>query len=127
MPASIFISHVYENSSARDTIRTWATRGLLGPDVVVTGESEDHRQDGPNAIRGHLSPKLQGASAVLVLVGDDTHNHEWVDYEAQHALSNRKLVVPVRIPGTRGGVPPAVSHLRIIQMDPTAIRTALGY
>jgi len=126
MPTSIFISHVYEDRGARDAIRRWATKGLLGANVVVTGETEDHRQGGSRAIRGHLNPKLRGASAVVVLVGNDTHNHAWVAYEAQHALSNRKRVVAVRIPNTTGAVPQAVAHLDLVAMNPTAVRAALA-
>jgi len=126
MPASIFISHVYEDLKSRDQIQVWANQGLLGPNVVITGESEDHRQGGSNAIREHLNTKLQGASAVLVLVGNDTHNHKWVDHEAQYGRSNHKRVVPVRIQGTTGGLPPAVADLQPVAMDPTAIRRALG-
>ncbi len=126
MSASIFVSHVYENLAARDAIKTWAAQGLLGPSVVVTGESDDVRQGGYGAIRGHLSPKLQGASAVVVLLGNDTHNHQWVEYEAQHALSNHKRVVVVRVPGTRGAAPANLRAQREVAMEPSAIRAALG-
>ena len=126
MPASVFLSHVHEDYGARDTLRGWATQGLLGPQVVVTGESEDVRQHGDRAISRQLSPKLQGAAAVIVLVGNDTHNHRWVEYEVQHALSNRKLVIVVRIPNTTGAPPSVVGGLSIIPMDPSLIRKALG-
>ena len=126
MPASLFISHVYEDLQARDTIRTWVTQGLLGPNIVVTGESQDVRQGGRGAIQRHLSPKLQGASAVIVLIGNNTHNHKWIEYEAQHALSNRKRVVAVRIPNTTGAAPRVVAGLGTVAMSPAAIRSALG-
>jgi hypothetical protein len=109
MTTSVFVSHVYEDLRTRDSISAWAQGGQLGPNVVVTGESEDVRAKGDAAVRAHLSPKLQGASAVLVLVGNDTHNHRWIEYEIQHALSNHKLVVLVRIPNTTGAPPGIVS------------------
>lgn len=126
MPASIFVSHVYEDRRVRDNIAAWAQQGLLGANVVVTGESEDVRQQGQRGIRNHLSPMLQGASAVIVLVGNDTHNHAWIEYEAQHALSNRKLVIPVRIPGTTGAPPALIARLPLVPMEAAAIRRALG-
>jgi hypothetical protein len=125
MSSSIFISHVYEDAASRDQVRSWAVRGLLGPNVVVTGESADVRQGGEAAIRAHLSPKLQGATAVLVLVGTDTHNHPWVEYESQHALSGHRRVIVVRIPGTRGAAPPPLRSSPEVPMDPSAIRRAL--
>lgn len=126
MPASLFVSYVYEDARYRDAIRGWAMQGLLGRDVVVTGESEDVRPQGQGAIRGHLSPKLQGASAVLVIVGNDTHNHAWVEYEAQHALSSGKRLIVVRVPGTRGAAPPNLRGRAEVAMEPGAIRVALG-
>lgn len=126
MAYSVFISHVYEDSHARDQVRRWARDGLLGADVVVTGETEDHRLWGRTGIRKHLSPKLRGASAVVVLVGNDTHNHHWVAYEAQHALSDRKKVVVARIRGTTGAVPEILRPLVEVPLDPTALRRALG-
>jgi hypothetical protein len=126
MPASIFVSHVYEDLAARDNLISWAQSGLLGPGVVITGESADVRQEGNRAIQSHLSPKLQGASAVIVLVGNNTHNHRWIEYEAQHAQSNRKSVIAVRIPGTTGAAPTVIARLPLVAMAPAAIRAALG-
>ena len=126
MPASVFISHVYEDRHHRDAIRGWASRGHLGNNVVITGESADVRQGGDAAIRAHLAPKLRGASVVLVLLGNDTHNHPWVEYEAQFAQSHNVRVLPVRIPGTRGAAPPNMRGKLEVRMDPSAIRAALG-
>lgn len=126
MPASVFISHVYEDLTARDTLRSWAAKGLLGPGVIATGESEDFRQGGPAAIKRHLSPMLQGASAVIVLVGNNTHNHDWVDYEVNHARSVNKKVVAVRITGTTGAPPKSLAGIEVGSMDVNLIRRALG-
>jgi len=73
MPKSVFVSHVYEDLAARDMVRSWSSSGLLGPGVVITGESRDVRQLGASAIRARLSPRLTGAAAALVLVGNNSH------------------------------------------------------
>lgn len=126
MAHSLFISHVYEDYRHRDMVRAWAQQGQLGFNVVVTGESADVRQGGDAAIRAHLAPKLRGASAVLVLLGNDTHNHPWVEYEAQFAQSHHVRVLPVRIPGTSGAAPPNLRWQTEVSMNPAAIRAALG-
>lgn len=126
MPHSLFISHVFEDARYRDIIRAWAAQGSLGREVVVTGESADVRQGGEAAIRAHLAPKLRGASAVLVLLGADTHNHPWVEYEAQFAQSHNVRVFLVRIPNTRGAAPPNLRWQSELAMDPATIRAALG-
>ena len=124
MPKSVFVSHVYEDKSYVERLDQWARQGLLG-DVVITGEAADFRQGGDQAVRKHLSPRLTGAGAVVVLVGRDTHNHQWVDYEIQHALSQHKKVVAVRIPGTTGAAPMALRGYPEVVMDPTTIARAL--
>jgi len=126
MPASIFISHVYEDLAARDTLKNWAAKGLLGPGVVATGESGDFRQSGVGAIKRHLSPMLQGATAVIVLVGNNTHNHDWIDYEVNHARSGRKKVVAVRIAGTSGAPPKSLAGIDVVPMEANRIRHDLG-
>lgn len=126
MPNNVFVSHVYEDLGARRAIGSWASQGLLGSGVVIIGESEDVRLHGERAVRNHLHPKLTEAGSLIVLVGNDTHNHRWIEYEAQHALSARKRVVPVRITGTTGAAPAILAGLAFVQMTPAAIRAALG-
>lgn len=126
MPVSVFISHVYEDRGSRDLVKAWAAGGHLGPGVVATGESADVRQGGDSAIRAHIGPKVRGASAVLVLLGNDTHNHPWIEYEAQFAQSHHVKVLLVRIPGTRGAAPPSLRWASEVALDARAIRSALG-
>lgn len=125
MPARIFVSHVYEDIVARDTLVSWARQGKLGLGVEITGESDDVRQHGRSAILNHLRPMLRDASAVIVLVGNDTHNHHWIEYEAQYALSHQKKVIAVRIPGTTGAPPTVIARLGLVATEPTALQTAL--
>ena len=121
---SVFVSYVFEDKRFKDKIHDWAGDGKLGA-VTVTGESKDVRQGGDSAIRNHLSPLLRGAAALLVLVGSDTHNHDWVQYEVAHAQSHHKKILVVRIPNTSGAAPPSVRKLDEIPFEPRAIREAL--
>lgn len=125
MPSSVFLSNVYEDRQASATIQAWCNAGKLGSNVVITGESADVRQGGDAAIRAHLAPKIRGASVVLVLIGNDTHNHPWVEYEAQFAQSHHVRVIPVRIPGTTGAAPSNLRWASEVAMEPGAIRKAI--
>jgi hypothetical protein len=126
MPQSIFLSYVYEDHNHRDDVIRWCQGGRLGSNMVTVTESEDVRPQGQSAIENHLKPKIRGASIVLCLVGQNTHNHDWVRYELAVATSLNKKVFLARIPGTSGAAPQGFSHLPLIPLNPEAIAKALA-
>ena len=120
MSKSIFISCVFEDSQRIDTLKKWAAENRLG-DVVITHETEDKRQQGKDAVKQHIKSKIQGAAVVMVLIGQDTHNHEWIEAEVELANSFHKEIVCVRVPSTAGAVPLLLSKYRLISFEPDAI------
>jgi hypothetical protein len=121
MSKSIFISCVFEDSHRVDKIKKWAADRRLG-DVVITQETEDKRQQGKESIKKHIQSKIQGATVILVLVGEDTHNHEWIEVEVELANSFHKEIICVRVPHTTGAIPPLLANKRLIGFDPDAIK-----
>jgi hypothetical protein len=126
MPHSVFISYVYEEKSFKDTVAKWIEGKRLGSDVVVTCERSDVRQHGEAEIQRHLRPLIQGCAAVIVLIGDVSHSRKWIDYEVAVAQSLHKVIIPVRIPGTRGGLPREIAAVPEVTFEPTALATALS-
>lgn len=124
MPKSVFVSHIYEEKPFKDKLDRWARDGRLG-NATVTGETHDVRQGGQRAIKQHLSPRLKGAGALLVMVGNDSHDRPWLDYEVQHARSHGKKIVAVRVPGTSGAAPRSIRNAQEVAFEPGAIRRAL--
>lgn len=125
MSHSVFISYVYEEKPYKDRVASWIHGQRLGSDVVVTYEREDVRQHGEAEIRNHLRPLIQGCAAVLVLVGDVSHSRKWIDYEVAVAQQLHKVIIPVRIPNTRGGLPREIAGVPEVTFEPNAIATAL--
>lgn len=117
---SIFVSYKYEDLAKKNKLKRWEERGDLG-EVRITGETKDVRQGGREAVEAHLKPKIEGMAAMLVLVGDDSHNSQWMDWEIDVAQQYNKKVLPVRIPGTTGAAPAAIRHLRTIEFNPNMI------
>lgn len=120
MSKSIFISCVFEDSHHIETIKSWALSKSLG-DVVITHESEDKRLLGKEAIKLHIKAKIQGASSILVLIGQDTHNHDWIESEVELANSFHKQILCVRLPNTTGAAPDLLKKYRLIPFDPESI------
>jgi hypothetical protein len=102
----------------------WAADGRLGK-VAITHETEDKRTEGKEAIKQHIKSKIQGATYIFVLVGQDTHNHEWIQAEVELANSFNKEIICIRIPNTTGAVPPLLTNKRLISFDPDAIKKAI--
>lgn len=105
MSKSIFISYVYEDKAFRDRLKEWNSKKLLGEDVVVTYERGDYRTKGENAIKTEILSMIQGSSVVVVLLGENTHSSQWVNYEVECAISKNKKIIVLRVPGTLGGKP----------------------
>lgn len=97
-----------------------AKNELLG-DVVITHETEDKRHLGYEAIRKHIEVKVRGAAIVMVLVGDDTHNHDWIGAEAELANSFHKKLICMRVPQTTGALPSILKKYACIAFHPNSV------
>lgn len=125
MSKSIFISCVHEDSHRIKSIENWAASGRLG-NVAITHETEDKRPEGKEAIKQHIKSKIQGAAVIFVLVGQDTHNHDWIQAELELANSFNKEIICIRVPHTTGAVPPLLVNKQLISFEPDAIKKLIG-
>jgi len=125
MRQSIFLSYVFEDYSYREQVKDWARRGLLG-DIDIVTETDDVRQGGLPAIRAHLRPLMRSADALLVLVGQDTHNRRWVDEEIHYCATSGKPIIVTRLPNSTGAAPPEVRGKAMVRFSPQDLREALS-
>ena len=65
----------------------------------------DVADQGSAAIEREIQEVMRGCVAVLFIVGDDSHNSPWIEYEAKLARSWEKPMFAVRHPGAAGGPP----------------------
>jgi hypothetical protein len=117
---SVFISHVHEDGAAVEAIKNWETKGLL-PGIRITFETEDKRAEGREAIKNYLREKIRGAAVVLVLVGDNTHNHDWIRAEVELANSFHIQLICMRLNGTTGAKPPILINHQEVPFHPNQI------
>jgi hypothetical protein len=122
---SIFISHVFEDNKYVENMKKWSNNGQLN-DYVLTFETEDKRIDGEKAIKEYLKKKIEGAAIVLVLIGNDTHNHDWIKVEVELANNFNKKICCVRIPNTTGGKPDILNKFEELKFDPSYILKKLN-
>ncbi|HIP49137.1 MAG TPA: TIR domain-containing protein [Lutibacter sp.] len=117
---SIFVSHVFEDNSFLKKMKKWQMNGLLG-EYTFTFETEDKRNEGETAIKNHLKNKIKGAAIVLILVGNNTHNHNWIKVEVELANNFNKKICCVRIPETTGRKPKILNNYKELTFNPNQI------
>ena len=117
---SIFISYVYEDNKWLKKMLKWEKKGLL-KGYKITHETEDKRHEGKKAIKDHLKDKIKGCSILLVLIGNDSHNHDWIKAEIELANNYRKKICCVRIPDTNGSAPSILNNYELINFHPDSI------
>ena len=83
---------------------------------------EDIRYKGEQAVKNYIKEKMGLCNLVICLIGNDSHNSPWIDYEMDVAISQQKPIIPVRIPNTSGGLPPKIRYLPIIEWDSKEIQ-----
>lgn len=124
--ARIFLSYVFEDYGYAAQVRDWAASGQLGYNVEIVTETDDVRQQGESAIWTHLRSRIRTADGVIVLVGQDSHNHAWVDQEVHYFASARRPIIGVRIPNTYGAAPPEIRNRQLWSYSPSALRQAIA-
>lgn len=87
----------------------------------LTYETEDKRHEGQVVLREYIKGKIRKARVVLVLIGDDTHNHPWIKAEVEFANSFKKPIICVRVPKTEGESPEILNKYEIFPFDPIKI------
>ena len=118
MSKSIFVSTVHEDSHLIKTLEKWAQEKKLGSDVVITHETEnDKRHLGKEAIKQLIKAKIEGSALVLVLIGNDTHNHNWIQAEVELANNFNKKILCVRIPSTTGAKPSILNNYEELEFE----------
>lgn len=124
--ARLFLSYVFEDYRYAAQVRDWASSGQLGYNVDTVAESDDVRQHGTSAVWAHLRTKMRSADGVIVLVGQDAHNHEWVHQEVHFFASLSKPIIGVRLPNTTGAIPQEIRNRLLCQYSPGALRQAIA-
>ena len=99
---NLFVSHKGEDESRIDDFKQlMSKKGYDFRDSSIR-ESEPNRANNENYIKNSiLKPAIDWAGTVVVLIGNETHNSEWVNWEIEYAIKHDKKIVGVYLPGER--------------------------
>lgn len=95
---AVFYSFHYDRDSHR--VNLVENIGALdGQPILNHQEWESVKSRGKEAIKAWISEQMKWKTAVIVLIGEETANREWVQYEIKKAWDERKPLLGIRIHG----------------------------
>ncbi|PPH30328.1 TIR domain-containing protein [Rathayibacter sp. AY1F9] len=98
MAKSVFYSFHYDNDAWR--VQQIMNMGAVeGQPLLNSQEWEAVKKKGKAAIEEWIDEQMAYKKAVIVLIGSETADREWVDYEIRKAWTAKKPLIGVRING----------------------------
>ena len=96
MTRKVFYSFHYKT----DVTRVQMVRNIGALDknpLVAPNKWEELKRKGDKAVENWIDSNLKGKSCLIVLIGENTANSKWVDYEIRQAWNSGKGVVGIYI------------------------------
>lgn len=100
MARSVFYSFHYQNDISRVMIvrNRWVTYGGQKVSGVIDhAEFEKLKRNGDRAIKNWINEQLQGTSATVVLIGSETLNRPYVQYEICQSINKGNALIGVYV------------------------------
>lgn len=123
--SKVFISFDYHDIEAKSVVDNWCNQNI-GIDISFSSvEGSSYSEKGEIFVRRVLREKINAAQVLLVLVGKNTHNRPWVDYEIHHAKCHGLKVIWTQVPNTNGSPPKEIQKLKATPFDIKSIRDTI--
>ncbi len=92
----VFLSFRYKNDNWR--VQQIKNIGSIeGQPLLSSNEWEKVKQGGDDSVKRWINNQLDGKSCTVVLIGSDTANRKWVNYEISRSWDNNKYLVGIYI------------------------------
>ena len=103
MARRVFFSFHYDNDINRSmTVRnSWVTQGKEAAGFVDKAAFEQAKRQGDAAVHRWIDNQLEGTSVTVVLIGSETLNRPFVQYEIWKSLQRGNAVIGVHINGIK--------------------------
>ena len=99
MSRQVFFSFRYKKDNWRASIvrNSWVTQDKKASGFFDSAEWEEVKKKTDSTIEAWIDKQLQGTSVSVVLIGSDTANKKWIDYEikSSHKKGNGILGIYV--------------------------------
>lgn len=122
MARRVFFSFHYENDINRSmTVRnSWVTQGKEAAGFIDNAEFEQIKRQGVKAVHNWIDKQLEGTSVTVVLIGSETLNRPFVQYEICKSLQRGNALIGVHISG--------IKDMRTLRISPKGnAHTIIGH
>ncbi len=109
---NIFISHVHEDDELLPKLKDLISRnGMEVRDGSINSDKPNDAQNEDYIKHEILSPRIQWASTLVVLITNETADSWWVNWEVEYAVKQGKNVIGVFAKGaTDADIPEALQQ-----------------
>lgn len=123
MAKRVFFSFHYENDVSRANVvrNSWVTQGKEAAGFIDKAEFEKIKQKGDQAVYNWIDEQLKGTSVTVILIGEETLDRKFVQYEIQQSYNKGNAIIGVKIGNIKnldGKTTNSQSHIKIVGKDP---------
>ena len=99
MARRVFFSFHYDNDISRSMVvrNSWVTQGKEAAGFVDKAVFEQVKRQGDKAVHNWIDKQLEGTSVTVVLIGAETLNRPYVQYEICKSIQRGNAVIGVLI------------------------------
>lgn len=103
MARRVFFSFHYDNDVWRANIvrNSWVTQGKEAAGFIDKAEFEEIRRTGDEAVKNWIDKQLIGTSVTVVLIGSETLDRPFVQYEIEASRRRGNAIIGVTIGGIK--------------------------
>lgn len=99
---AFFSFHYYNDVNRANVVRnSWVTQGKESAGFVDKAEFEKIKRQGDKAVENWIDKQLNGTSVTVVLIGTETLNRPYVQYEICQSLNRGNAIIGVKIHNIR--------------------------
>lgn len=103
MTRRVFFSFHYDEDINRSMIvrNSWVTQGKEAAGFIDKAEFEKIKRNGENAVCKWIDKQLEGTSITIVLIGKETLNRPFVQYEIIKSIERGNAIIGIHIHNLR--------------------------
>lgn len=122
MARRVFFSFHYDEDINRSMIvrNSWVTQGKEAAGFIDKAEFEKIKRNGENAVCKWIDKQLEGTSITIVLIGKETLNRPFVQYEIIKSIERGNAIIGIHIHNLRD----MITQRTTVKSNP---HTIIGY